>query len=190
MKYKVGDKVRIRKDLVVGRAYGGLGCVPSHKEYCGRILTIEGSESGAYQLINGNGLWWSEEMFEDVSETGNEDNKIVIEVRGNMIIAWMKDKRGEARCSPEDKFDIFVGAKLALERLEEECKPYSWLKEGVTYYYPCVGMNDLYDNCAYTNSYYDKRLMNRGLVFKTKKEAVDVAKKMLAAVKESDSNGK
>ena len=58
---------------------------------------------------------------------------------GEKVIASMGTKEGVARCSPEDEFDFFVGAKLALERLEEQCKPYAWLKDGMTYYYPTFG---------------------------------------------------
>ena len=88
MKYKVGDKVRVRKDLVAGREYGGLSYLPSHKKYCGRILTIEESKGGDYQLINGGGLWWSEEMLEDV-ESGV---MIKIYVDGNIVAAQKDDK--------------------------------------------------------------------------------------------------
>lgn len=38
-KYKVGDKVRIREDLVVDENYG-LGFVPSMAQYKGKVATI------------------------------------------------------------------------------------------------------------------------------------------------------
>ena len=114
------------------------------------------------------------------------ENKIEIIVNGSKVIAKKDGKVGVAKCSPEDEYDIFVGAKLALERLEEKCKPYGWLKKGVTYYFPHVARNDLYDYYEYDNDNddTDKRMISRGLVFKTKEEAIEAAKKMLAALKE------
>lgn len=56
--------------------------------------------------------------FELVKETHPE---IHITVKGNETIAVYKNgteyKKAVAKCSPEDKFDFGVGAKLALERL-------------------------------------------------------------------------
>ena len=64
--------------------------------------------------------------------------------------------------------------------------PYSWLKEGMKYYYPHVSQtDDLYASCEYANDEFDKTIISRGLVFRTKEEAVEAAKKMLAALKES-----
>ena len=41
--------------------------------------------------------------------------KIEIYAIDNKVFARSGDMFGEARCSPEDEFDFFVGAKLALE---------------------------------------------------------------------------
>lgn len=57
------------------------------------------------------------------------------------------------------------------------------------YYYPVLSKNDLYDYFTYTNNLVDRRLMDRGLVFKTKEEAVAAAKKMLAVLKEGKDDG-
>ena len=79
--------------------------------------------------------------------------KIKLYVDGNKTIARMDGKVGVAKCSPEDEFDIFVGAKLALERLEEKCKPYAWLKEGVAYYCPDLSLSAMYHLIIYNNNY-------------------------------------
>lgn len=176
MKYKVGDKVRVRKDLEVGKRYGKLDCVHGHKEKCGKIFTIEYTDEYAYHLNDGDGYWWSDEMLEDVED-------ITILVKGNKVIAKMGNKVGIAKCSPEDEFDIFTGARLALDRLEKECNPYSWLKRDTVYYYPCVDIDELYNYFHYDNDSIDKRLISRGLIFKTKEEAIECAKKMLEVVK-------
>lgn len=42
---------------------------------------------------------------------------IVIKTDGNTVTAYMGDKRGVAKCNPADAFDLYTGAKLALDRL-------------------------------------------------------------------------
>ena len=111
-------------------------------------------------------------------------NKIEIIVNGNKVIAKKDGKVGVAKCSPEDEFDIFTGARIAIDRLGEKCKPYSWLKKGVIYYVPDVIADWLYQSFTYEDDLADKRMKEHGLVFKTEEEAVEAAKKMLAAPKE------
>ena len=108
------------------------------------------------------------------------ENKIEIIVNGNKVIAKKDGKVGVAKCSPEDAFDIFTGARLAIDRLEEKC----WLKKDGTYYFPRVDTKKLYDDYTYDDDEIDKRFISRGLVFKTKEEAIEAAKKMLAILKE------
>ena len=108
---------------------------------------------------------------------------VVIDVDGNKVVARCGDKEGAARCHPDDDFDFYTGAKLALERLEEAEKPYAWLELGASYYVPRPTVSDLYNTVTYTADDYDKRVMKRGIVFKTPEEAIECARKMLAAVK-------
>lgn len=59
-------------------------------------------------------------MFEDKDmEVQGMNKRVVINVEGNKVVARCGDKEGVARCHQDDTFDFFVGAKLALERLEE-----------------------------------------------------------------------
>jgi Lar family restriction alleviation protein len=109
---------------------------------------------------------------------------ISISVDGNKVIAKRGNKVGIAKCSPEDEFDIFTGAKIALDRLEKISNPYPWLKKGLKYYLPAPWSRFLYDMYRYNNDEVDKRFISRGLVFKTREEAIEVAKKMLAVIKE------
>ena len=108
-------------------------------------------------------------------------DKIEITVDGNRTIAKMGGKLGVAKCSPEDEFNIFTGAKIALDRLEEAWK---WIKLYKPYYVPAPAKAALFDCFRYANDAVDKRYINRGLVFRTKEEAIEAAKKMLEALKE------
>ena len=183
MKYKVGDKVRVKENLVVDSRYGNSSFVSQMRKYRGKTMTIDGIKCNNFYVFkeDPDKWFWTDEMLEDVED-------ITILVKGNKVIAKRGNKVGIAKCSPEDDFDIFVGAKLALERLEEECKPYSWLKKGVVYYFPTPTKSNLFDYYPYADDATDRRYISRGLVFKTKEEAVEAAKKMLAVMKEDGEN--
>lgn len=79
MKYKVGDKVKVRqwndmtKEFEIN-SHGSIvtsdGChfVDDMKEYCGKILEIKRVAGTRYQ-IKGNDYWWTDDMFEDNTYT-------------------------------------------------------------------------------------------------------------------------
>jgi hypothetical protein len=70
MKYKVGDKVKIREDLVVDKEYGSQVFVDSMEKYKGKIVTInrviieDGYNKECY-MINEYPWCWTDEMLED-----------------------------------------------------------------------------------------------------------------------------
>jgi hypothetical protein len=184
MKYKVGDKVRIRRDLEIGQLYDGCLCTRGMQDLAGKVVCITEVHkiygNHRYSIASCD-CYWTAKMFEDKSM--GADKHVTIDVGGNKVIARCNGKTGVARCHPDDAFDFFVGAKIALERLEEAEKPYAWLEEGVTYYYPVPVVSSLYNSATYRADNWDKRVMERGIVFKTPEEAIACAKKMLAAVK-------
>ena len=67
MKYKVGDKVRVRKDLEPGNFYGKDYYISSMDKFKGEECIITDIWDQSYQ-INNFGYWWSEEMFESVDD--------------------------------------------------------------------------------------------------------------------------
>ena len=87
MKYKVGDKVKVKEDLEIGETYGGLTFSVQMREYRGQIVTIKTADDDSYQIEEDELNWyWTEEMLEDVEEklkeadygieVVNEQNKI------------------------------------------------------------------------------------------------------------------
>lgn len=69
MKYKVGDKVRIREDLVTGGSYGDSIAVDDMIDMGGSVVTIESVGSiGYYIEEDPDGYCWTDEMFEPVEE--------------------------------------------------------------------------------------------------------------------------
>ena len=189
MKYKVGDKGKIRKDLKVGGIYGGCRFASLMQNVAGKIARIKGvsKRAGCYR-IDLNQFLWTDEMFEDDidMEVQEMNKRVVIDTHENYVVARCGDKEGFARCHPDDDFDFFVGAKIALERLEKAEKPYAWLKAGTIYYIPDISYKQLYYEHTYEADSWDKRVMERGIVFQTKEEAIACAKKMLAVVKRGD----
>src|SRR5574344_1431094 len=71
MKFKVGDKVRIRKDLNLYNNYDNCGAVSEMLEYKGDIATILKvfELSNCYKINIDNQQWhWTDKMFEPVEE--------------------------------------------------------------------------------------------------------------------------
>ena len=130
MKYKVGDKVKVRSWEEMEKQYGldfdgdiniSVCFVKSMREYCGKILTINRVCSDHYNMAES--CWnWTDEMLKPAHET-----KIVITSDGKETLARLYEgdkvvKKATAKCSPDDTFDFNVGAKLAFERLMNEEK--------------------------------------------------------------------
>ena len=67
MKYKVGDKVKVTKDLEPGNFYGKDYYISSMDKFKGEKCVITEIWDQSYQ-INNFGYWWSEEMFESVDD--------------------------------------------------------------------------------------------------------------------------
>lgn len=134
MKFKVGDKVRVKewkdvlkecgidKDHSSGAVYIIAKVVA---DVCGLVFTVtECNETLRYYSISGSNrfcekteLQLIEELLEPVCNA-----KIVITTDGKETLARLYEdgnvvKKATARCSPNDEFDFSVGAKIAFERL-------------------------------------------------------------------------
>ena len=72
MKYKVGDKVKVREDLKIGKSYNKKTFVDSMEKYKGQIVTIKVVGDDNYKIEEGNQDWyWTDEMLEDIEEEMN-----------------------------------------------------------------------------------------------------------------------
>ena len=80
MKYKVGDKVRVRNDLVGYERYGNQTFVPTMAEYTGEQIIKEIREEG-YTIKADKHLCqyvWTDEMFDDIKEDKMDNNTLQI----------------------------------------------------------------------------------------------------------------
>lgn len=72
-KYKVGDKVKVRKDLVLGRTYNNWNFVNSMAKFMGKTVTIKSFSglSGTYYIEEDEGLHgWGVDMFDGINNKG------------------------------------------------------------------------------------------------------------------------
>lgn len=80
MKYKVGDKVRVRSDLKACEQYGANIATNGMERLAGKIVTI--SRVGyAHYLVEGMNYNWTDEMFESVEEMSAEE---LVKIIGNI----------------------------------------------------------------------------------------------------------
>lgn len=121
MKYKVGDKVRVRKDLNLASVYGRCLATSDMLGYRGKVVTIAAVLHDSYKVEEDcETRYWTDKMFEPACT-----EKIIITTDGVTTTARKYDgknliKEAKAVCSKDDTFNFDVGAKLAMERLLED----------------------------------------------------------------------
>lgn len=134
-KLKVGDKVQIVKSKGnYTRMWNSDGDMD---KWLGKVMTVRAVGISIFDVKKpyismeedkneacGDGWWWFPEMIEKKVE-GREETVIVIKTDGKTVTAYRGEEKGVAKCSPEDEFDLYTGASLALDRLfgREEKKP-------------------------------------------------------------------
>lgn len=90
MKYKVGDKVKIREDLEIDRRYNKCLFIEDMEKYKGKIATITRvtttrhdnfGKISDYDIDIDDGDWcWTDDMFEEVGDIEKEaDNDFTVE---------------------------------------------------------------------------------------------------------------
>jgi len=67
-KFKVGDKVKVRKGLVMDEHYDGVRCDSSMAKMGGKVFTIRNIHKNYYKATE-NGWNWSDQMLEPVEKT-------------------------------------------------------------------------------------------------------------------------
>lgn len=78
MKYKIGDKVKIRNDLVEYKQYGSCTFVPYMKNFKGEQIIKEIFNNGYTIKADTQDFKWSDEMFEDIKEDEMDNHTLKI----------------------------------------------------------------------------------------------------------------
>lgn len=149
-KFKVGDKVRLKKGLVSGKDYGQScecgECLFVESMRFSGVKTIESSFS-KYWLISGQPGYftYSDDMFEPAEDL----HKIVITSDGKTTTAKLYngkkvEKTASTVCSEKDEYDFTAGAKIAMDRLTAQEPPKPKYYNGKVF---CV---ETTSNLAYT----------------------------------------
>lgn len=74
MKYKVGDKVKVKSDLKENIRYGGQIFVRDMAVHCGKNVEISKVHDDAYCIKESDREWfWTDEMFDPVEEMSAEE---------------------------------------------------------------------------------------------------------------------
>ena len=132
MKYKVGDKVRVRKDLKVSKEYDGMIFNDVMSQHCGETVTINEVFSSGYYRIVEYGCCWTDGMFEGLAEdelTAEEATKILGEICcGNELCGGcpIQKVKGKMLCQtfrrdkPEEVLEILKKWKKDHEKKEVE----------------------------------------------------------------------
>lgn len=73
MKYKVGDKVKVRSDLKAYEIYGSNMLTKSMEKFVGKTVTISGVGITSYAIEEMEVAYWTDEMLEQVEEMSAEE---------------------------------------------------------------------------------------------------------------------
>lgn len=126
MKYKVGDKVRVREDLVVDEEYDGEYFVENMTQYRGKIVTIDRAVADELEYLikdDNHSCLWTDSMFEPLESENSTDE-------ANISDEWVLCKDDteshadsteaavDVNCLLEAKFKEAVG-KITPDELKE-----------------------------------------------------------------------
>lgn len=83
MKYKVGDKVKVRSDLKAYEIYGSNMLTKSMEKFAGKTVTISDVGITSYAIEEMGVAYWTDEMLEPVEELTAEE---AIRILGGMCL--------------------------------------------------------------------------------------------------------
>lgn len=97
--YKVGDMVRVRKNLKPGRVYGGCGFIKSMQDSLNELATIKEigiGYNGNYYKLDISPWCWTDEMLESCIQPAEnntdvvDDSKVVFDKNIDELINFLK----------------------------------------------------------------------------------------------------
>lgn len=144
--FKLGEVVRVRKDLIVDNVYDGIVFDSRMATLAGKKVRIDSlgqrkTELYCYNKEHSIGWWFSTEMLEKISK----EYTVIVSDNKTIVIDKSTGKKGIATCDGIDTFDIKVGFGLAWDRMNKVNKDLplydsldNKLKEGDKVYNICL----------------------------------------------------
>ena len=212
-KYKVGDVVKVKDNLKVGRQYGRYCFIEEMKEFSGKKVTIIDvcedyyDAKGDYYDTKENGYRWSDDMFEEkiekIEETSNTYFPEIAKMLGVEINEKFKILDIESGVAFENYYFSnyglyhidFEGKKhntscLSLYKLlskQYEIQKLPWAPKAGEICY-IVDLTSTYYGWIYQDINYFNILLELGLIVKTKEEAIERFNELLNVLKEKEVN--
>lgn len=102
-KFKVGDKVRVRRDLNIGECYSGVVFVKGMNKYKGEIIEIEDIADDDIVFLKDINFAWLDEMLEEVKEDKMEKTfrEVIADIKEGEIWEGGNPSKIRIRCSPQ-----------------------------------------------------------------------------------------
>lgn len=121
--FKVGQEVKIRKDLKIEKRYGDDIVVDDMLEFCGKVVKVTQVNSIGFR-IGGSSYNWTPEMVETIISQPQPTEKEPAKSTDNMRVIFndratilFKDgKKFVAKCEPDDEFDKEKGLYVCLAK--------------------------------------------------------------------------
>ena len=112
-KFKVGDKVRVRKDLEVDTMYGNITLTDEMEQYRGKEveIVITDHRDSTYRVANCY-YWFSEEMLEPVKPIFTKDDLktgMIVTFRNGTRCLVMRDISYPLRVNADGCTNFFIG---------------------------------------------------------------------------------
>lgn len=157
MKYRPGDKVKIRNDLAEYKRYGSYTFVPYMSKFKGEQIIKELTHNGYTIKADTQGFKWSDEMSEDIKEDKMDNNTLQINMNN---------------LTDEERNTLLSLVKKSNEPKSKVWKP----KFGLVYYFISNNGEIEATNCI--ESIADEERFVFGNCFKTKDEAKFAVEKL------------
>lgn len=151
MKYRPGDKVKVRSDLKINDKYEKYVVIKEMQKFSGKVVTIADCLWDGYSILEDNrDNGWTDEMFEDIKEEQMDNNTLQINMNN---------------LTDEERNTLLSLVKKSNEPKSKVWKP----KFGLVYYFISNNGEIEATNCI--ESIADEERFVFGNCFKTEDEA-------------------
>lgn len=115
-------------------------------------------------------------------------SNINIEISNNVVVVSIDNKYCGTSVIPKEYNDepvsVFIGAVSdSIKAAINDAKEKMWPKDDDPYYYVSLTNHNMYGKSKWDGYPTELEMKKRGLIFKTREEAIEAAKKMLEVIR-------